>query len=188
MQRRGDMLVPMDGANRDELRKLPEGIGLGVTAVKPRNLAFHRKAFSLVQLAFQYWQPTNYLSTVERHTVRTLGEFLCNNGLEYDTVSALCSSFLRHLNNKRGETLEAEKSFEAFRDFITVQAGFCDVVISPAGPRKVAKSWSFANMDQDTFEALYAQIMNVCWELVLKQTFESQEAAEAAAEQLLQYG
>lgn len=188
MQREGDGLVPADQASRDELRKLPENTLLGVTAVKPRNLRFHRKVFSLVQLAFQYWNPTDYLTTVERSTVRTLADYLCHHGLDAEAVSNLCAGFLGHLNERRGERLEAEKSFEAFRDFITVEAGFCDTVISPAGPRRVPKSWAFANMDEDTFQALYKQIFTVCWELILKQTFSTPDAAEAAAEQLLSYG
>ena len=189
VQRRGEMIVGSDAHAKEQIRALPEGVDLGAKVVKPRNLAFHRKVFSMVQLGFQYWQPTTMVTTVERKTVHTLADFLIRKGLDGDAVAALCSEFLMTLDQKREKT-EAEKSFEAFREFVTVEAGFFDTIMSPAGPRRVAKSWSFANMSEEEFQAMYKAIFNVLWEMVLNQAFESPEAAEAAAaaaEQLLNY-
>lgn len=187
LHRRGDMLLGADNASLDQLRELPEDKTLRGQIVVPRNEAFHRKVFSMVQLAHQMWEPVTYLSSVERHTVRMLADYLCHHGLDAETVSALCSDFMQRLDDKRAERADFDKSFQAFRDFITVQAGFYDEVITPAGPRKVPKSWAFASMDDDTFQELYRAVFAVCWELVLQQRFESPEAAEAAAEQLLTY-
>lgn len=187
MVRRGDMLVPAGNEQLDSLRKLPTGVQLGVTAVQPRNLQFHRKAFALIKLAFDYWQPTNFVTTVETQTVRHLADYLCQSGLDANAVSALCSQFMQHLNAKRAQTLEAEKDIEQFRTFVTIQAGFYDTVMTPAGPKRVAKSWSFTNMNNDQFSDMYRQLMTVCWNLVLSQTFESPEAAEQAANQLINF-
>ena len=186
VQRRGDMIVASDGGAREQIRALPEGTDLGATIVKPRNIAFHRKAFSLAQLGFQYWQPKSMVTNVEKHTVTTLADFLIRRGVDGDAVAALCSEFLVLLNQKREKT-EAEKSFEAFRDFITVEAGFFDTIMSPAGPRRVARSWSFASMEAPEFEAMYKSIFNVLWDLVLNQQFDTPEDAEEAAEQMLNY-
>lgn len=187
LNRRGDMLIAADNDSLDALRELPEGKALKGQIVAPRNEAFHRKVFSMVQLAHQMWEPTTYLSSVERHTVQMLADYLCQNGLNADAVSSLCIGFMQRLDDKRSERSDFDKSFQAFRNFITVEAGFYDVVITPAGPRKEPKSWSFAKMDEDTFQELYKAIFGVCWSLVLEQRFESPEAAEAAAEQLLNY-
>jgi len=186
VRRRGNALVPVDQQGIDALHKLPPDREMAADVVVPRNIRFHRKAFALLQLAFSYWEPKNFVTAVERNTVASLGKFLVSRGLDRDAVRALCGEFLRHLNSRR-QTLEAEKSFEAFREFVTVEAGFYDVVQTPAGPRKVAKSWRFSSMDEAEFFELYRAIFSVCWRLVLSQHFDSEDEAEAAAEQLLTF-
>ena len=81
----------------------------------------------------------------------------------------------------------AHADIDAFREFITVEAGYFDTVITPAGPRRVAKSWAWKNMAEADFQSLFAAIRRVCWELILSQTFTSIEEADAAAEQLMQF-
>lgn len=184
MTRRGDMLVPCDNQSLDELRSLPVNHPLGVDVVQVRNPGLHRKAFALLQLGFSYWEPDNFVSTMERKTVHKLGKFMVDNGVDRDAARRLCGEFLRKLNASR-ETLEAEKSFEAFREFVTVEAGFFDTVITPAGPKRVAKSWAFKNMSEAKFQELYGAVFDVLWKLVLQQTFASPEEAEAAAIELL---
>lgn len=184
MQRRGDMLVPADQQAVEVLRSLPVGQPLGVDTVQVRNAGLHRKAFALMQLAFDYWQPENLVSTVERKTVHKLGKFMVDNGVDRDAARNLCGQFLRKLNASR-ETLEPEKSFEAFREFVTVEAGFCDTVITPSGPKRVAKSWAYKNMSEARFQELYGAVFEVLWRLVLKQTFASPDEAETAAMALL---
>lgn len=186
MQRRGDMLVAIDPQGIDAVRKLPKDKQLGVTVAVPRNIGLHRKAFALVKLSFDYWQPTNFISTVERSTVVSLGKFLVEHGIEYATAHGLCSQFLIRLNASR-ETLEAEKSFDAFRDFVTIDAGYYNVIHTPAGPRKEAKSWSFASMDDVAFGVFYKALFASCWRLVLSQHFESEDDAQHAAEELLSF-
>lgn len=184
--RRDDTLVPVDAASIDALRKMPTNRELGADVVQPRNIQLHRKAFALAQLAFSYWEPESFVSATEKRTVGSLGKFLVDHGLPRDTVRELCVSFLRHLNARR-ETVEAEKSFEGFREFITVEAGHYSVIMTPSGPRKTAKSWSFASMEEGEFREFYRDLFNACWHLVLAQKFESMEDAEAAAGQLLTF-
>lgn len=186
VRRQGNALVPVGPSDVDALQALPTDRELAAEVVVPRNVRLHRKAFALAHLAFSYWEPKNLVTNVERHTVGQLGKFLAASGLERDTVRSLCVEFLRHLDRRR-QTLEAEKSFDAFREFITIEAGYFDVVLTPSGPRKVAKSWRFASMDDTTFAAFYGALFSACWRLVLAQHFDSETEAEAAAEQLLTF-
>ena len=185
--RRGDFLVPADADSIDELRKLPQGKPLRSKVVQPRNYQFLKKAMALIKLAFSYWQPSSYVTAVEQSTVRSLADYLCNNGLDAEAVSNLCTGFLQHLNARREERVDAEKSIDEFRAWVTVKAGYYHEVMTPAGPKRIPKSWAFANMSEDEFGRMYGQLMNVCWKLVLSQTFESPEAAEAAADQLIHF-
>lgn len=186
VRRQGNALVPVDKQGIEAVLRLPKDKELAADVVVPRNVRFHRKAFALLQLSFSYWEPKNFVTAVERNTVASLGKFLVSRGLDRDAVRALCEEFLRHLNSRR-QTLEAEKSFEAFREFITVEAGYFDVVLTPAGPKKVAKSWRFASMDETAFSNFYRALFNACWRLVLSQHFDSEDEAESAAEQLLTF-
>lgn len=66
----------------------------------------------------------------------------------------------------KGEVLT--KNFEKFREDVTIVAGYYDLVPTLNGdPRAVAKSISFANMEEDEFEKLYNSVVNVLLERVL---------------------
>lgn len=184
--RRGDMLLPANPEALEAVRALPIGRELGCDVVQLRNAALHRKAFAFVKLSFDYWNPTNFLATAERQTVGKLGKFLVDSGLDRDAVRTLCKQFLHHLNNGR-RGLEAAKDFEAFRNFITIEAGYYRLVITPAGHRREAKSWAYKNMGEAEFQKLFEAIRGVCWELILSQTFATIEEADAVAEQLMNF-
>lgn len=186
MVRKGDMLLPMDNESLEELRKLPNGRPIGVDTVMVRNYELHKKAFVLVKLAFDYWEPKNLLSAIERKTVGNLGKFMVQHGVDQQAARNLCKAYMAQLDQKR-KAMEAERSFEAFREFITIEAGFFDTVITPAGPKRVAKSWAYKNMTEDRFRELYKGILSACWDLVLKQTFDSPEHAEQVAMELLRF-
>ena len=182
--RRGDFYVPAEASDVDVMRKHPMGVPLVADVRQPRNYPFLKKAMALIKLAFSYWEPTSYLSSAESHTVRRLADYLCRRGIDAQAVSALCSDFMNHVSHQREETLDADKSFDEFRAWVTIQAGYYDEVMTPGGPKRIPKSWSFARMSEEEFGRMYAQLLNVCWKLVLSQTFESPEQAEAAANQL----
>jgi len=186
LQRRGDMLVAVDAEGLDALRELPEGKALKAQVVVPRNEAFHRLVFSMLKMTFDMWEPDTLVTEVEKATVIRLTDYMISRGVSEEACCQLATEFLQALNAKRS-TLDIDKSFEAFRAFITVKAGFYREVMTPAGPRREPVSWSFASMDEATFRELYRAVFGVCWSLVLEQHFESPEAAEAAAEQLLNY-
>lgn len=60
------------------------------------------------------------------------------------------------------------KNFDQFRNDVTVLAGFYDTTVTLKGDvRLVAKSISFANMEQDDFDKLYNAVVNVLLARVL---------------------
>ncbi|WP_372809356.1 DUF1367 family protein [Litorivivens sp.] len=186
MVRHGDMLMPTNKEAVELLRGFPVNKEVAVDVVRLHNGALHRKAFAFLKLAFEYWQPVTYLTKAEQATVNKLSKFLGDSGLDGEAVDSLCSSFLQRLDQHRRGTA-IEKDFASFREFVTVEAGFFKTVITPAGPRREAKSWAYVNMSEDEFQMLFTAIRRVCWELILSQTFECIEHADAAAEQMMSF-
>ena len=50
-------LVPDGESDAELLSKIKLGDVVKLTLVRPRNYAFHKKYFALLQLAFDYWEP-----------------------------------------------------------------------------------------------------------------------------------
>ena len=50
-------LIPDSEADAELLSKIKLGDVVKLTFVRPRNYAFHKKYFALLQLAFDYWTP-----------------------------------------------------------------------------------------------------------------------------------
>ncbi|MGO0305058.1 DUF1367 family protein [Endozoicomonas acroporae] len=61
-----------------------------------------------------------------------------------------------------------EKNFDEFRRWVTVKAGFYDVIGYPDGGVRVrARSLKFASMSQEAFEQLYSTAVDVLLQFVL---------------------
>ena len=80
-----------------------------------------------------------------------------------------------------------DKSREAFREGVTIEAGHFHLVRTPDGVRKEAKSISWAQMDDTAFEPLYRDVFHACWRLVLSAHFETEQDALSAADQIGSY-
>lgn len=62
----------------------------------------------------------------------------------------------------RGAMVQPIKDFDVTRKFLTVQAGFFEVVMLPNGEARLqAKSLSFASMDNEEFERVYSAVIDV---------------------------
>ena len=73
-------------------------------------------------------------------------------------------------------------------EWATIQAGFYDEYQMPDGSRRrVAKSISFASMDDSQFNGVYKSVLNVLWNYILRRKFHSPAEAENAASQLLSF-
>lgn len=186
MVRRGAGLVPAFPSDAEAISKIPMGMEVKAKVTQARNLRFHRKAFGLMNLGFQHWEPETTVTKVERDTVVKMGRFMVQNGLPKETAHTLCKAFMQELNARRDD-IEADKSFDAFRDWLTVESGYFRFVKTPVGVRKEPVSISFASMDDSAFQEYYRAIFGTLWRAVLSKSFPTEQAAEDAVAQLLSF-
>ncbi|MBM7070894.1 DUF1367 family protein [Shewanella sp. 202IG2-18] len=85
----------------------------------------------------------------------------------------------------RGQQVTPEKNFDEFRKWVTVQAGYFEIVGYPDGTVRLrAKSISFANMEDIEFGELYQKVITVLMSNALS-IFKTPEEVEHAVNQLL---
>jgi len=79
-------------------------------------------------------------------------------------------------------------NMERFRKDITILAGYYEATVNLKGEvRLEAKSISFANMDQDEFEALFSAVLNVGLAKVLTNSKLDEQTVRQAVDQLMQF-
>ena len=185
----GDYLVPATPDTQAFLACLKVGDVLSGEFKKVRNPAFHRKYFSLLNLGFEYWEPSGgAISPVERRLVRGYIQFLAYYAGGEDALTAAADEYLASVSSKRSANISGVKSFEAFRHWAIVEAGYYDAYKMPDGSvLKSPRSISFAKMDDLEFNDLYRATLDTLWTFILSKTFKSQQAAENAAAQLMSY-
>ena len=128
-------LQPLYEEDYDSKKKLKVGECYTAEIRLIRNLQFHRKAFSLLNTAWQL-----------------LPE----------------------------KTQNGFRSIEAFRDSITVAAGFVDVFYDLRRKAYIErpKSWSFDSMDNAEFEEMYNRLKDVIWWILSTRVNITQELFE----------
>lgn len=154
-----------------------------------RNPAFHRKFFALLNLGFDYWQPTGgAISPADKKLVHGYVQLVAHYAGYEETLQELAEQYLREQAELRAGNISLVKSFEAFRAWVTIEAGFFTAHQMPDGStRKEPKSISFAKMDDVEFSQLYKSVLDVLWNFILFRTFPTRQAAENAAAQLLDF-
>ncbi|RNM07723.1 DUF1367 family protein [Dickeya undicola] len=185
----GGILVPSTPDTRDYLNRLSVGAVIYADFKKARNAAFHRKFFSLLNLGFEYWQPSGgAISPSDRSLVNGFVKWVAYYAGHESTLQELAEQYLNDMAERRAENISAVKSFEVFRGWVTMEAGFYVTFHMPDSTlRREPKSISFAKMDDLTFSELYKSALNVLWNYMLYRTFPTKQAAENAAAQLLEY-
>lgn len=186
-------LAAATAADAEILRGLKAGRAyrVKVTQMSSRSLRHHRLFFGgLLPLAYGYWQPTGGLVTQgERAMVQRFAQRLEAMHESGGLFREFAEEFVLGVAKKRGEKVGAVlQSMEAFRKWLTVEAGYFDVYETPAGIRKEAKSISFAQMGQEEFNDFYRACFDVAWNMMLSAKFENQEAALRAAEEMMEMG
>lgn len=179
-------LVPATDADREIVQKWKAGQVIHGSFTKMRNARFHRKFFAMLDLAWDYWEPKGGLvPRQEQRGIDGFARFLARHAQRADAVLAAAQAYLEQLESERAERFPVvDKSREAFREWVIIEAGHFDLVQSPAGVKRKAKSISWASMDDTQFEPLYRDVFATCWRLVLAEHFESEADAMAAAELL----
>lgn len=184
----GGVLAPSTPADAEAIKLMPIGTTILAKGKGRRNLAFHRRFFALLNLTFDYWEPTGgMVSPAEQGILSRFVRYLAQFGAG-NVLNKAKDEFIDQLASSRIERHgpQAEKSFEVMRKWLTVEAGYYTVVMLPdGGMRKEAKSVSFAKMDQTEFSDLYRAVFGVCWRYVLSKRFATEEEAENACAQLM---
>lgn len=171
------------------LQRIKTGAWLTCDIKQVRNYLFHKRFFALLNLGFEYWTPAGgtitqgeklYLSGYIRYLISIAG----NEAILIETEKA----YTERTAQRRANGHAVVKSFEAFRKWATVEAGFYDEFVLPDNTRRrEARSISFANMSEAEFYEVYKSVFNVLWNTILFRSFVSEQEAENVAMQLLEY-
>jgi len=154
-----------------------------------RNPAFHRRYFALLNLGFDYWEPTGgAISSNERKLVYGYASFLAAYGGNESSLLDAAEQYLDRVAEKRAGSISICKSFDAYRTWVIVEAGHYDAIQLPDGTlKKHPRSISFSSMDDTEFHELYKASLDVLWRWILSRSFNSQIEVENAANQLLSF-
>ncbi|EMG6374605.1 DUF1367 family protein [Salmonella enterica subsp. diarizonae serovar 11:k:z53] len=185
------ILIPVTPETSDILQsKIKLGAVLVAEFRQVRNPAFHRRFFALLNLGFEYWEPTGgAISANERKLVNGYAKFLAAYGGNEGALLDAAEQYLEQIANRRlTNGISLCKSFDAFREWVTVQAGFYTEHFYPDGSRgRRAKSIAFASMDESEFQQVYKAVLNVLWNWILFRKFSSPEEVENVAAHLLEF-
>tara|TARA_R110000803_G_scaffold67241_2_gene128912 strand:- start:252 stop:848 length:597 start_codon:yes stop_codon:yes gene_type:complete len=183
-------LVPHTDTEREVFKKWKLGEVIAIkTAKRARNPKFHRKFFNLLNLAFDYYEPSSgVLTKDEKLILKKVFVELDNQANNSGVLLDWGREFIKaETNQRKSEIINIENAFEPFRKDMIIAAGYYDEHRVPSGTVKVARSISFASMGEDDFNALYKAVFNVCWRFVLSRNFKNETEAQNAVDQLLSY-
>lgn len=186
-----NILIPATPETSDFLQsKCKLGAVLVADFKQVRNPAFHRRFFALLNLGFEYWEPTGgAISSNERRLVTGYAKYLAMFGGSETALLDAAEQYLVRIADKRTGSISACKSFDAYRAWVTIESGHYDAIQLPDGTlRKHPRSIAFANMDESEFQQLYKAALDVLWRWILSRAFRDQREAENAAAQLLSFG
>lgn len=184
------ILIPATPETSDILQsKIRLGAVLEADFRQLRNPAFHRRFFALLNLGFEYWEPTGgAISSNERKLVTGYAKYLASFGGSEPALMNAAEQYLDRIADRRAGSISACKSFDAYRSWVIVEAGHYDALQLPDGTlRKHPRSISFANMDETEFQQLYRAALDVLWRWILSRAFRSQDEAQNAAAQLMSF-
>ena len=185
------VLIPASVETSDFLHsKCKLGTVLVADFKKVRNPAFHRRFFALLNLGFDYWEPTGgAISSNERRLVNGYARYLAAFGGNESALMDAAEQYLEQVASRRiTNGISLCKSFDAYRAWVTIEAGHFDTIQLPDGTlRKHPRSISFANMDETEFQQLYRAALDVLWRWILSRAFRDQREAENAAAQLMNF-
>ncbi len=125
------ILIPATPETSDILQsKIKLGAVLVAEFRQVRNPAFHRRFFALLNLGFEYWEPTGgAISANERKLVNGYAKFLAAYGGNESALLDAAEQYLEQIANRRVTNgISLCKSFDAYRAWVTVEAGHYDAI------------------------------------------------------------
>ena len=183
-------LVPHTEHDKEVFDKWKLGGVISGEFKQVRNPKFHRKFFAHLNLAFDYYEPSSgVLTNDEKRIAKKI--FLGLEDMSEGTGAFLDwgREFMKAESEERkGQIENIQRAFDPFRYDVIEQAGYYDVVSIPSGvTKRVARSISFAKMEQLEFDQLYKSVFNVLWRFVLSRVFKDENNAEQAAINMLNF-
>jgi hypothetical protein len=182
-------LVPHTDHDREIFNKWKIGALITGKFSQVRSYQNHKRLFALLNLTFDYWEPEGgILSKSERQLsskiFKMLDDHNGNNGYFLQVGRDFLTS---EIEERKSKIDNIYKSFDVFRKWAIKEAGFVDTHQTPTGTIEEARSINFAKMDEFEFRELYKSVFNVCWHFVLSRSFSSEQEAEEAALNLLNF-
>lgn len=192
----GGKIIWATDADREIINSIKNGHPVKVTRMRSdRNLKFHRKAFALINLGFEYWIPSwSFVSQAEKwvaHKVASeVGRLAGDPALYENVTKAIAEGVIEMLSVERSIRFDPNvlKTVEAFRAEMLIKAGLFDIVtLAGGGAYKRPRSMSFANMGAEAFEDCYKRIFGAIWNEVLFQHFANEEDCQNLINQLSEF-
>lgn len=105
-----------------------------------RNPAFHRRFFALLNLGFEYWEPTGgTISSNERKLITGYAKFTASYGGNEGALIDAAEQYLEQVAYRRVTNgISLCKSFDAYRSWVIVEAGHFDAIQLPDGTLKTS--------------------------------------------------
>lgn len=180
-------LAPADAEASEFLQRVKAGTVLRFEVKRARNYQFHKRFFALLHLAYDYWTPAGGAVTpAEKHYLKGFIHYLITIAGHGETLEEIERTYNERTAQSRIADRTITKSFDAFRKWATIEAGYFTEYIFPDNTsRREAVSVSFARMNEDEFRELYKAVFSVLWNTVLCGKFRSEEEAESAALNML---
>ncbi|HEO8934129.1 TPA: DUF1367 family protein [Serratia marcescens] len=185
------ILTPATIEASDFVQRVKLGEWIQAEFRRVRNYQYHKRFFKLLQFGFDYWTPTGGALTLPERVLIDgfVGYLVEMSGQQHgEVITAVADEYLLKIGQLRTQEIALLKSFEPYRAWATVEAGYYYEVVLPNGLRqRIPQSISFSKMDEDTFQSLYKAVFNVLWNFILFRKFNSQREAENVAMQLLEF-
>ena len=187
----GDTLTPAGEIDREALRSLKCGQPVRVSVVRQsaRSLKFHKLYFGgLVRLVADYWESDDGLiSKYDKQVMSGLVRWIVENEGDSEPIQRVIDIYLNEraerIKNRLQQHESAAATLQQVHEWLKLEAGFYDAVLTPTGVIKRTKSISFYAMKTDEeFKEFYRRVFSVAWKYVLsKAQFESEEHAQNVA-------
>lgn len=184
-----DILTPATPEASEFLLRVKTGVWLNCNVTMARNYLFHKRFFALLNLGFEYWTPAGgTITPAEKQYLNGYIRYLILIAGNEETLRETEQAYGDRVAHRRADGRAITKSFEAFRKWATIEAGFYDEFLLPDNTRRrEARSISFTSMSEQEFHEVYKAVFNVLWNVILFRAFPSRQEVESVAMQLLEF-
>lgn len=169
--------------------KINQPYKIDFTQWSQRSLQHHKLYWGgLLALTMDYWNPTGGLvSDAELKVIHSYSRYLERLSESHSgTMKDVCEGYVSELIAKRGDKIQVpHKCIKDLHRWVKLEAGYYDLIMTPAGITKKPKSINFNAMSQNDFNVFYKKAFTVIWNFILSRTFSNEAEAHNAVNQLL---